>query len=433
MCSAQAKRPLDCHGLLSARAKRRRPSAIRSLQPLLREPGMISLGGGMPNPALFPIKGLSFSMQDNQVVELPTRLVEEALQYSATSGLPELLGRLRNVQASEHSPPADFSMSMGNGSQDLLAKAFDCVLNEGDAVLLENPTYSGALSAMAPLDLKYVCVETDGGGLVPEHLRNVLSAWDPAERGPRPRVLYTIPTGSNPSGVSLSENRRDELYSICREYDVLILEDDPYYYLQLGRRRRRSLLSRDVDGRVLRFDSFSKVLSAGMRCGVLTGPSVLVEKINLDMQACLLHPSGLSQAFMLQLFRHWGVGEDGAASPLGGLETLMNSINDFYCSQLAAFEAAAAKHDLRGLGVTWQTPDAGMFVWLRCAGVEDTGPMILEEAREAKFLMVPGSAFIPHNPPSSHVRAAYSTATPEEIDTALGRFAHLLRQRRRRQ
>lgn len=425
----QAKRPLDCSAILSSRAKRRKPSAIRALQPLLAEPGMISLGGGMPNPGLFPIKGLSFTVAGTgEVVELPDSLVAEALQYSATAGLPELVQRLRRLQQHEHKPPVpEYALAVGAGSQDLLAKAFDTVLSEGDSLLLESPTYSGALAALEPIGVKYVCIETDCGGLVPSRLRSILAEWDASTRGPRPRVLYTIPTGSNPAGVSLSEERRDELYDVCREYDLLILEDDPYYFLQLQAMRRRSLFSRDVDGRVLRFDSFSKILSAGMRVGVATGPPLLLEKMGYASQSSLLHPSGVSQALMLQLFRHWGVGEDKAASPFGKLEKQIHEVNDFYASQLRAFEAAAEKHGLRELGVTWAVPDAGMFVWLCCENVADTGPMILEEARKHKFLMVPGAAFIPGGAQSAYVRAAYSTATPEQIDVALGRFAKLLR------
>lgn len=255
--------------------------------------------------------------------------------------------------------------------------------------------------------------------------------WNVSKDGPRPRVLYTIPTGSNPSGVSLDEQRRDELYAICQEFDLLILEDDPYYFLQLGASRRRSLLSRDVDGRVLRFDSFSKILSAGMRMGLVTGPPVLLERINFASQSSLLHPSGISQALMLQLFRLWGVGETGAEGPasLGLLEEQVQRVNQFYAAQLEAFEASASRHNLRGLGVSWTVPDAGMFVWMRCDGVEDTSSLILEEAPAHKFLMVPGSAFVPGNGPSPYVRAAYSTATPEEMELALGRFAALLKAR----
>merc|ERR1719265_1703483 len=125
------------------------------------------------------------------------------------------------------------------------------------------------------MGLKYVCMKTDEGGIIPSSLREMLSSWS---SGPRPRVLYTIPTGSNPAGVSLSEERRDQLYEIACEFDLLILEDDPYYYLQFGT-KRKSLFARDVDQRVLRFDSFSKILSAGTRIGVVSGPAPLVEKI----------------------------------------------------------------------------------------------------------------------------------------------------------
>lgn len=421
-------RPLACEELLSRRALLRKPSPIRALQPLTQEPGMISLGGGMPNPKAFPFKSMTFGTADEESIHVPAQLLADALQYSATPGLPELNDRLRVLMEHEHKPHVPFSLSIGPGSQYLLSTAFDTVLNDGDTVLVENPTYPGALACLDALDVKYTCIPTDGGGLIPAGLRDILVNWNASE-GPRPRVLYTIPTGANPSGATLNEERRDELYAVSRDFDLLILEDDPYHFLQFGA-RSRSLFSRDVDGRVIRFDSFSKILSAGIRVGCASGPPRLLEAMNFASQASILFPSGVSQALMLQLFRQWGIGDASASDPFGRLTNQIDEVCKFYYSQLKAFEAAFDKHDLAGLGVSWTTPTAGMFAWMHIEGVADTHTLIMEEARAAKFLMVPGTAFIPGNPPSPHVRAAFSTATPEQMDLALGRFAKLLQTRK---
>jgi len=359
---------------------------------------------------------------------MPNELLAEALQYGPTPGFNELNERFRVLMEHEHRPQVPFSLSVGPGSQYLLYTAFDSLLNDGDAVLVENPTYTGALAGLDALGVKYVSIPTDGGGMLPEQLKQLLANWN-ANDGPRPRVLYTIPTGSNPSGATLSEERRDQLYSIAQEFDLLILEDDPYHFLQFGG-RSRSLFSRDTDGRVIRFDSLSKIICGGIRIGVASGPPRLLEAINFSSQASVSFPSGVSQALTLMLFRQWGVGNKDVSDPLGRLATQIDNVCKFYYEQLQAFQAAFDKHRLASLGVSWSIPTAGMYAWMHIDGVGDTKALIMEEARAHKFLMLPGTAFIPGNPPSSYVRAAFSNATPEQMDLALGRLAKLLHSRR---
>ena len=198
------------------------------------------------------------------------------------------------------------------GSQDALAKAFDLFTGEGQPpVLVESPTYSGSLAYLQPTGVELVGVPTDGGGLDPQALDAILRHWDD---GPRPRVLYTIPVGGNPTGASLSLERKREIYGIAREFDLILLEDDPYYWMQFGGERTPSFLSLDADQRVLRFDSFSKLLSSGIRVGFCTGPPRLVERIELHAQASVLHGSGVSQALVAGLFDAFGRTEAGGAN-----------------------------------------------------------------------------------------------------------------------
>jgi kynurenine/2-aminoadipate aminotransferase len=238
-------------------------------------------------------------------------------------------------------------------------------------------------------------------------------------------LLYTIPTGSNPTGASITEPRRDEIMQLAREFDALVVEDDPYYYLQYSPERSRSLLSRDTDGRVMRFDSFSKVLSSGLRVGTVCGPPALVTQLSLDSQASCLHPSGLSQAAVLALFQHWGVGSSKAA-PLGKLEAHVAQVTAFYASQCDAFMQAA---ELAGLEqvASFSRPSAGMFIWMECKGVTDTAELIEKRAAEKKFLMVPGTSFYLDGRPSRHVRASFSTASAEDMKFALEGLVSLLR------
>ncbi|KAL3792482.1 hypothetical protein HJC23_008404 [Cyclotella cryptica] len=229
--------------------------------------------------------------------------LEEALQYSPTPGLPGLVSQLRDIQSREHNldsvihgtannPLYDLSVTVG--SQDALTKAFEMLLqHDCDQVFLENPTYSGALAFLQPYGVKLTPINTDNRGLDPDHLHALLASSATTQGR---RVLYTIPTAQNPSGVTLDNERRRAIYQLACEHDLIILEDDPYYFLSPERQSLVSFLELDamncqsegqsvttrglgeVDsnlgkgGRVLRFDSFSKIFSAGMRIGFVTAP-----------------------------------------------------------------------------------------------------------------------------------------------------------------
>lgn len=156
------------------------------------------------------------------------------------------------------------------------------LIEPGDHILVDSPGYSGAFACLRPMFPVFKEVECDAEGLRPEKLEDVLASYAPTDPK-RPKFLYTVPTGANPSGFCTSNTRREQIYRIARKYHLLILEDDPYYYLQF-REPLRSYFSMDVDGRVLRFDSFSKVLSAGVRIGWVSGPAELLERIILHGQ-----------------------------------------------------------------------------------------------------------------------------------------------------
>ncbi|XP_004346830.1 aminoadipate aminotransferase [Capsaspora owczarzaki ATCC 30864] len=441
--------PLDYASYLSPASRVRRESAIRALMPFVKQPGMISLGGGMPNPATFPFKGMSYTLADGSTIHLTPEETSASLQYSATPGLPELVSALKQMQVEYHYGDRKLrvpsSLSVTVGSQDGLGKCFEMLLGPGDTLLLENPTYSGSLSALQPLSVKLHGLATDAFGLIPASLDSALTNWNEATQGRRPRVLYTIPTGSNPSGGSQTLERKHRIYDICRrpENNIVIIEDDPYYFLQFTSPRVPSYLSFDIDDRVLRFDSLSKVLSAGMRLGYVTGPTPLVERIDLHSQATNLHASGSSQALAASLLKTWKTqmpkpeflagdtsapydsGLDLVKLSIPGFELHARHVAQFYRTQRDAFLAAANRH-LKGLA-EWNEPTAGMFVWFKLNGIADTRDLILRQAVQKNVLLVPGNAFVPGGGQSSYVRASYSVATPEQMDTALGRLAALLK------
>jgi kynurenine/2-aminoadipate aminotransferase len=238
---SNARRPVDYESYLSARSKARRPSAIRALQPLLAEPGMISLGGGMPNKATFPFESISVGLKGGGTFELDGDDLVEVLQYSGTRGLGSLIPHLVDIQTAEHGTvtPQPHEICVSTGSQDGLSKAFDLFTADGfreAPVLVEKPTYSGSLAYLQPTGTRLVGVPCDTGGLDPAALDAILRTWD-CDASPRPRVLYTIPVGSNPTGASLTLERKHEIYKIAREFELIILEDDPYYWMQFAEQR----------------------------------------------------------------------------------------------------------------------------------------------------------------------------------------------------
>ncbi|KAI8834324.1 pyridoxal phosphate-dependent transferase [Chytridium lagenaria] len=404
----------DYSGYFTPTSSRRQPSAIRALQKYLSIPGMISLGGGNPHPSTFPITGITFKMRDGDNVEIPETDVSKALQYSATNGIPDLVAWLKNLQTLEHKPPnGGLDICVGNGSQDLLTKTFDMLLTEESTLLVEAPAYVGSLAYLRPLGCKFAEVDVDGEGLVPESLDRILSGWEDAST--KPKVLYTVPTGGNPTGASTTYERKKRVYELAQKHDFLIIEDDPYYYLQYGAARTPSYLSMDADGRVLRFDSFSKILSAGVRLGWVTGPPKLVERIVLHAQSTLLHTSGMSQMIVYHVLKKWGI---------EGFLAHTDSVATFYEEKAKVFLEAANKH-LKGLA-EWTEPTAGMFVWIKLLGVDDSSALIVKAA-DHKVLMVPGFEFYPNPRKTAYVRASFSTATAQEIDVALGRLARVVR------
>ena len=260
----------DYRPYLSATSKNREPSALRELYPLLQLPGMLSLGNGQPNPQLFPFAKLSVTTRDGDVLEVDGAEMDAAQQYADTLGIAPLREFLEEYMADEHAPPAlecgrDHIVTVG--SQDALAKSIEMLCDPGDAVMIESPSYPGAIGPLRAVGCTLIGVPVDEFGIVPELL-------DAAVRdSPRkPRVLYLIPHGQNPSGSTMPMARKREVYEIARKHSLLIIEDDPYYALQFGEEAAEadaeeeepsgSFYAIDVDGRVLRLDSFSKVLGA---------------------------------------------------------------------------------------------------------------------------------------------------------------------------
>lgn len=410
----------------------RQPSSIRSTVDIIsRAPkSLISLAPGSPNPSLFPFKVATFTVENGNTIQFEDEMIQRALQYSPSYGIPELLSWLKQLQIKLHNPPTahyppnqgQMDLCITSGCQDGLCKAFEMLINPGDNILVNEPLFSGTLDAMKPLGGNIINVPSDEHGIIPEALKKILSQWKPEDSKDlskkTPKFLYTIPNGTNPTGNSLTGDRKKEIYELARKYDFLIIEDDPYYFLQFNKPWIPTFLSMDVDGRVIRADSFSKILSSGLRVGFMTGPKFLIRRIVLHTEVSSLHASTFSQLMVSQLLHQWGE---------AGFLAHVDRVTDFYRNQRDAILAAADKW-LSGLA-EWHVPKAGMFLWIKVKGISDIKQLIEEKAIEKEVLFVPGNGFfIDSLAPTSFFRASFSLVSPEQMNTAFQRLAQLIKE-----
>lgn len=415
------------HSFLSKAAKERKPSAIRGLYPLESKPGVISFLAGKPNDAMFPFKSFSFTATcpsnpgEVSTVSLSGPDLASGLQYGATAGLPRLIDWFVGLQERSHGRTRNegWRLSVGTGSQDLIWKAVQSLVDDGDPVLIEAPVYAGVIPMFKALHCEEHEVKTDAHGICSSSLRSLLENW-PAGK-PKPKIFYTVPYGCNPTGMTTAIERRREVLQLAREHNFLILEDDPYFYLYFGKSERppsyfKLELEQPEVGRVMRFDSLSKILSAGMRVGFASGPKPILDVMDLHTATTNLQPSSLAQAITLALLENWGYDE---------FYTHTRVVSEFYREKRDVFEKAMRTH-LDGLA-EWSTPEAGMFFWFKLLLGSDTDEgdskeLIEKKAYEGGVLALPGAVFLPNGRKTAYVRAAFSLSTEEQVNEALRRL-----------
>ncbi|TKY84609.1 hypothetical protein EX895_006511 [Sporisorium graminicola] len=465
MTGSTPLQPLDYASILSHSARNRMPSAIRSLFPAELIPGMVSLLSGKPNSETFPFQRILLELKPTihpdgktETVAIEGSDLDIALQYSATSGLPKLVGwieefqshvhaRARTKQSNSSKPGEVWRCSFGNGSQDLLTKTFEALVDAGDSVVLESPAYSGILPSLVAHNAKLFEAETDSEGVEPTALDALLTHWssNPAtSASPFPKFLYTTPTGANPSGTSASDDRKRAVLAVVRKHNLLLLEDDPYYFLSfqgltpdadpVKRQRGKSYFQLEAQdeyaggvGRVLRFDSFSKILSAGLRLGFVTGPKEILDAIDLDTSSRNLQTSGTSQAIAYALLSKWGI---------DGFLRHADNVARFYQDRLERFESSARSILTSSPSIaSWVRPTAGMFLWIKLklppspsSAEGDSFDLISDKAKSAGVLALPGVAFKPPSTTdadrktSAYVRTSFSQVPLDQVDTAFSRL-----------
>ena len=386
------------------RTARLRASTIREMLKVTQQPDVISFGGGLPAPELFPIKGIA-----DAACSVMDRYGAAALQYSVTEGIPEMRHWVAQRLARRFDRPFDAeSVTIVNGSQqglDLVGKIF---LDPGDHVVLEDPSYLGAIQAFDAYQTRYLTVDTDEDGLLPHSLERVLDRADPF-----PKFLYLVPNFQNPTGRTLSHARREQVVRICEHFGLPIVEDDPYGELRFEGDDLPSLISYDTGAPIIYLGTGSKIMAPGMRIAWLVIPDDDIrEKIVLAKQGADLH----SGTFAQYVFHEYA--SDGRA-----FDAHVRRIATTYAARRGVMEEALG--EFMPDRVSFTRPAGGMFLWVTVPGVDTTE--LLRISAQSKVVFVPGVNFYPGRNVHDGMRLNFSNASEKNIRVGVERLAHAIK------
>ncbi|KAK6187986.1 hypothetical protein LQW54_013581 [Pestalotiopsis sp. IQ-011] len=455
---------IDLSHHLNVLSRSRHPSPLKDIIKFMAYDGMISLAGGLPHPSLFPVHNASFTVSapspssNSLQIELSndsttTPPLSKFLQYGTCTGNAELRQWCLDFTQKIHRPAyKDYEILMHTGNTNAWAKVVGLLCEKGDYILCESNTYPSSMALWIPNGNLAAPVAMDGEGITDTGLEDILSTWDVTHPGVRrPHVLYLVSVGSNPTGVTMGSERRRNIYEICVKYDVIIVEDDPYFFLQYPafdatgaaaapaeypRTSNDEFLSSlvpsflrfDRQGRVIRLESFSKTMAPGLRLGYFVANPLFTERLLRATEVETQDPAGLSQALVLELLTHWSL--DGYVAWLQGLRLEYQRRRDWMVAALGSrFDLApASAHpglagaqglvaSIRGSGVpvfSFIAPTGGMFIWtkfyfgqnakylaLKESGADDADPeqtfanQLWAELAEERVLLTPGYYYHP--------------------------------------
>ncbi|CAK4033232.1 Aromatic amino acid aminotransferase [Lecanosticta acicola] len=467
---------------LSAESISRGGSSLKNAASYLKTPGLISIGGGLPSSEYFPFDEISVKAPrlpycaqrhnhghghghghvDSHVMHMGMHDMADgrsgfdiatAAQYGQGHGAAQLLRWLVEHTEIIHNPPyQDWSCTMTIGSTSAWEMALRMLTKPGDWILSELYTFATAVEAAQPLGVRVGAVGMDANGMLPASLDHVLTDWDEEARGgPKPFLIYTVPTGQNPTGSTQPIERRKEIYAVAQKHDLYLFEDEPYYFLQMEPYKGPtaspalapsshleflsslvpSFLSLDTDGRVMRADSFSKVIAPGSRVGWITASEQLCQRYRTHADVSTQGPSGFSQLILYKLLDEtWG--------HTGYLDWLIHMRME-YTRRRDVMLDSCERHLPRDI-VSWVPPMAGMFHWLEIDWKRHphANTMRLDEIEEAIFqkivdhgtLLMKGSWFCADRSAprdTMFFRATYAAAGFDQIDEATRRFGEALR------
>jgi 2-aminoadipate transaminase len=385
------------------RAAHMKPSEIRSLFAVASRPEIVSLAGGMPNLSAIPM-GVMASLVEKLVSEHG----QEALQYGSGQGHPKLREQICDVMALEgiRANPDDILVTTGSQQAlDLISRIF---IDPGDVVLVEAPSYVGALGTFAQYEARVVHVEMDQSGLSPEALRNAIKTL--RYQGLRIKFLYLIPNYQNPTGVTMPSERRTEILDICRDEKIFVVEDNPYGLLGFDRPAPNAMRAQDSEN-VIYLGSFSKTIVPGFRVGWALVPQALREKLVIASESSILCPSNFSQLAISSY-----LADQPWRDQIASFVELYRARRDAMLESLDQYFPKSA---------TWTRPGGGFYVWVTLPPEIDT-KALMPKAIVAKVAYVPGSAFYADGLGSWSMRLSYCHPTPERIREGVKALGHLL-------
>jgi 2-aminoadipate transaminase len=380
----------------SERAAQMQSSFIREILKITQRPEIISFAGGLPSSATFPVEEMKAAFD-----KVLTDSGKVALQYGPTDGFPPLREWIANSLSTAGCKIAPEQVLMTSGSQQALDLLGKVLIDEGSRVLVETPSYLGALQAFSVYRPEFASVATDEHGLVP-------SSIEPVVEGAR--MLYALPNFQNPTGRSLSVERRQELVDTCARHNLPLIEDDPYGALSYKGEPFPKMLNMNPDG-VIYMGSFSKVLTPGIRLGYVVAPLPLVRRLELAKQAADLHTAQLTQMVVHEVIKD------------GFLDRHIPTIRTLYAHQCQAMlDAMDASFPA---GVTWTRPEGGMFIWVTLPKHIDA-MKLLDQAIAAKVAFVPGAPFYANEPQTNTLRLSFVTVSPERIREGIAILGKLI-------
>jgi 2-aminoadipate transaminase len=380
---------------LAARAERMNPSVIREILKVTEKPGIISFAGGLPSPKTFPVDAFAAACATVLKNDGPA-----ALQYAASEGYPPLREWVANNLPWDIDPD---QVLITTGSQQALDLVAKILIDKDSRVLVETPTYLGALQAFTPMEPEFVSVGSDAEGIDVADLR---------AKAAGARFLYVLPNFQNPTGNSMSEARRAALSAAATQLGLPILEDNPYGDLWFDAPPPLPLTARSPEGCIY-MGSFSKTLAPGLRLGFLVAPKALYPKLLQAKQAADLHTPSFNQRMVAEVLKD------------GFLDRHVPTIRALYKTQRDAMLAALEKN-LAGTGVQWNTPDGGMFLWVKLPqGMNSVE--LLPKAVERNVAYVPGAAFYSGAAQKNTLRLSFVTASVEQINEGVAALAQVLK------
>lgn len=376
---------------VSNRMSKIKGSAIREIFKALADPEVISMAGGNPAPELFPNKEMAKIAED-----VLTNNPVLALQYGITEGYQPLREIVKDLLADRENICEDFNdtiiVSGGQQGADLSIK---CLINEGDVVIVEEPSFIGVLNAFRSYGAKLVGVPVKEDGMDIDALKKAIAENDNV------KMIYTIPTFQNPSGITMSMEKRKALYETAKENNIVILEDNPYGELIFEGEKNPTIKSMDKDGIVIYMGSFSKIIAPGLRVGYVCAHKDIISKMVVAKQVSDVHTPVITQILAYEYIRQYGL--DKHISEIRALykhkcQTMLDAIDKYFPA-----------------GITHTVPNGGLFIWCDLNGDYDMNE-ISKICTERKVACVPGSTFMTDiNKPCSAFRLNYSTVTDEKI------------------